>query len=205
MFKLLICEESLTFTAKNIFNNYYVDIAYSIDDVYNFTYENNYDIIIINYYFYDAIKDLKNSLSENIIMFVDEYYDISHIKKTFDIADNYLVKPLLTEELQIKVNYYYKRLTAKQCNVIKYKDFFYHINLKQLFKNNSKIKVTPNELKLIESFLTHLNQPLNIDFLYDRISSYSNGTLRVYISKIKKIGFSIVYDRSSLSYTLVND
>lgn len=205
MFKILICEESLTYIAKDLFNNFYVDIAYNSEDIYNFTYEKTYDLAIINYYFYDNIKDLKNSLSSTITIFIDEYYDINHLKKSFEIADNYMVKPLITEELTTRVQYQYKKLISKHSNIIKYKNFFYHVQLKQLFFNDNKVKVTPNELKLIESFFLNINKPLVVDFLYDCINSYSNGTLRVYISKIKKIGLSILYDRSSLSYTLTND
>ena len=133
------------------------------------------------------------------------YYDISHIKKTFLIADEYMIKPLVFEELKIRVDYYYRKLFNHSKNIILYKDFYFHVNSKQLFLGTQKVKLSPNEMKLIELFLTYINKPISKDIIYDKLESSSDGSLRVYISKLNKLGFSISYDRAIVSYILLRD
>jgi len=51
-------------------------------------------------------------------------------------------------------------------------------------------------------FLSNLNKPVSKDRIYDTLQTQSYGSLRVYISKLKKIGLEITYDRTNSSYTL---
>ena len=70
MFKILICEGSLTYQADILFKDYKVDIALNQDDIYDFTYVNDYNLIIINYYFYNTILELKPTTQSTPILFV---------------------------------------------------------------------------------------------------------------------------------------
>ena len=200
MFKILICEESLTYDYSLIFQTYNITIAYSSKDILNLTYENKYDLYIINFYFYNTIKELKDFGDKTTTIFIDEYYDIFKLKKSFLIGDDYIIKPLLLEELQIRVGYHYKKRLQNQTNIIRYKKFFYHILLKQLYLENKKVKISPNETRIVELFLTNLNKHISKDILYETLDSYSDGSLRVYISKLKKLGFDIEYNKITRSY-----
>ncbi len=202
MFKILVCEGSLTYNIKELFPDYKIDIAYDNQDILNLTFEQRYDLYIVNYYFYDVFVELENYNKSSKIIFVDEYYDLSHIKNSFRIGDEYLLKPLVLEELIIRVDYFYERLFNSRKTIIPYKDFFFHKNTKQLYKDNVLIKLTPNELKLVELFLLYIDNPMSKDILFDRLKSYSDGSLRVYISKLHKIGFDIQYSRANSSYML---
>jgi len=205
MFKILVCEASLTFIAKELLHEYDVDIAYENQDILDFTLEQEYDLFIINYYFYNTMLELNNYNKNAKVLFIDEYYDIQHLKKSLEIADNYMIKPLVFEELQIRVQYYYKKIFNTKNTVIVYKDFFFHKHTQQLFLKNSPIKLTPNELKLVELFMLYVNKPIKKDTLFELLNSYSDGTLRVYICKLKKIGLDILYSRSNSSYYLENN
>jgi DNA-binding response OmpR family regulator len=202
MYSILICEESLAYNYASIFPTFDVTMAYKNDDIINLTYENNYDLYIINFYFYNTIKELKDFEDITKTIFIDEYYNIFNLKKSFEIADDYIVKPLLLEELQIRVNYHYKKLYQNESNIIRYKNFFYHSSSKQLYLKNNKVKVSPNEIKIIELLLTNLNKPVSKDIIYETLDSVSDGSLRVHISKLKKLGLNIDYNRTMLSYSL---
>jgi DNA-binding response OmpR family regulator len=112
----------------------------------------------------------------------------------------------MIDDFKIRVDYFYrkiKKLNSNQ-NVIRYKDFYYYTNSKLLYLKNQKIKLSPNETTIVELLLFNINKPISKDQMFKAIDSYSDGTLRVYISKIKKIGLSLEYNRSTLSYILTN-
>ena len=201
MYSVLICEKSLENSYSSIFPHYNITIASSSEEILDLTYENNYNLYIVNFYFYNIIKELKECGDNTTTIFIDDYYDILHLKKSFLIGDDYLIQPLILEELQIRVDYHYRKI-FKNGNIIKYKNFFYHISSKQLYLKNDKIKISPNETKLLELFLSNLNKPVSKDRIYDTLQTQSYGSLRVYISKLKKIGLEITYDRANSSYTL---
>ena len=60
-------------------------------------------------------------------------------------------------------------------------------------------------MKLVTLFMLHKNKPVSKDIIYDELESSSDGSLRVYISKLNKLGLDINYDRSIVSYLLVED
>lgn len=202
MYKILVCEDSLTLNAKSMFACASVDVAIDADDFLNHTYENSYNLYIINIYYYNVINELRNSADKTITIFVDEFYNINSLKKAFLIADEYMVKPLYIEELKIRVDYYHRKTYNKSKNIVIYKNFYFHINSKQLYDGKIKVKLSPNEVKLLELFLNQINKPLSKDIIYSELESNSDGSLRVYISKFNKLGFDISYERATFSYTL---
>jgi len=203
MFKILIFEESLSNGANAIFSRYDVDVATTSDEFVNATFEKEYDLYLVNFYHYEVIDELKNSNDTTACIFIDEFYSIHNVKKAFLIADDYMVKPLYMEELKIRVDYHYRKLFTHSKNVILYKDFYFHVNSKQLYQGAKKIKLAPNEMKLLELFLPQVNKPLPRDVLYETLQSESYGSLRVYVSKLNKMGFDVSYDRSAISYSLL--
>ena len=202
MYRVLLADLDLIPTISNELISYEVDVAYSIEDFYNMTYKNKYELYILNYYYYDVCKELKNADDTTLTLFIDEYYDIHHLKNVFEIADDYIIKPINLQELKIRVEYQLKKLYNIKKEIIVYKDLYFHTTSKQLYHKKTKIKLSPNEAKLVEYFLCQIDIPLNKEDILDYLESSSDGTLRVYISKLNKIGFKIRYERANLSYTL---
>jgi len=202
MNKILLADTDLVSLVKNELISYDVDIAYDIESFYTLSYENNYDLYIVNFYYYDIIEELKKSQEMPVIIFIDEYYDIYHLKKVFNIADDYIIKPLNAQELKIRVDYQFKKLYNIKKDIVTYGKMYFHMKSKQLYNNNHKVKLSPSEVKLLEYFLCRLKQPVTKDSLLELLETSSDGTLRVYISKLNKSGFDISYERANLSYTL---
>ncbi|SFV74598.1 Two-component system response regulator DccR [hydrothermal vent metagenome] len=202
MYKILLCDTSLSYLIDTAFSSYIVDVAKSSEDIYNLTYTNNYDLYIMNYIYYDVALALRESEDTTTLIFIDEYYDIAHLKKAFIIGDDYLAKPLVEEELITRVKYQYKKLFKHKNNIITYKDFYYHIDSKQLYKQNEKIKLSPTEVNLLSLLLFYLDKPVSKEMIFERTQIANDGVLRVYISKLKKLGFDITYQRFNKSYTL---
>ena len=142
MYKILICEESLSYATSNLFPMYQVDMAKSAQELLELTYENSYDLYLLHFECYALREELKNSGDATKTIFIDEYYSIYNLKKAFKIADDYMIKPLYLEELKIKVDYHYRKLYNYTNNVIIYKNFYFHVNSKQLFEGTKKVKLS---------------------------------------------------------------
>jgi len=193
----IIIFDDITKIDEKTFNIFY---PYKLNEVEELLYNNRIDLVVANFYFFDFFKELK-SYFEFKLIFVDNYYDINHLKNAFEIGDDYLIKPVIEEELIIRIKYHLKNFKPK--NIITYKDIFFHTFSKKLYKKNQLIKCSPSEIKLIELFLTNLNKPISKNTLFQTINSFSYGTLRVFLTKIRKIGFEIEYNRVNETYTLI--
>jgi len=202
MFKILVGEETLRHSTSNIFTSYEVDFVSSYDEFMDASYEKDYDLYILNLYYYGALEELQNSSDKTDVIFIDEFYNINNFKKALLIGDEYITKPIYIEELEIRIKYHYRKLFNHSNNIIVYKKFYFHVDSKQLFHGTLKIKLSPNELKLIELFFTHINKAISKDIIYETLQSDSDGSLRVYISKLNKYALHIEYNRSISSYTL---
>lgn len=204
MYKVLLCDTALSYLADNEFISYDVDIANSEEDIYTLTYKKSYDLYVVNFVYYDVISTLKKSGDTTVTLFVDEYYDIYNLKKAFLIGDDYIIKPVVSDELKARVSYWYRKLFNHNKNIVVYDDFYYHISSGQLYQNSLKVKLSPSVTKLLSLFLCNLNKPIQKDVIFSELETTSDGTLRVYISKLNKLGFIIVYERVNRTYSLKN-
>ena len=202
MYNILLADLDLVPLIKKELSFYNVDVVNNKEDFYTLTYKKSYELYIVNFYYLDIIEELKDIKNNAPILVIDEYYDINHLKKTFMIADDYIIKPIIPEELKARVSYQFRKLYNLTKDVIKYGTMYFHIKFKQLYNNNKKIKLSPNEIKLIEYFLCRMDKPISKEVILEFLETSSGGALRVYISKLKKLGFNITYDRTNFAYTL---
>ena len=200
MFKILICEESLSYLASSLFANYAYEIVNTADEILDATYEKHFDLYLFHLECYSALKELRDMQDTTPCIFIDEYYSIQNLKKALSIGDDYILKPIYGEDLQVRVHYHYSKIYDATNNIIVYKDFYLHTSSGQLFYKKERVKLSPNELKVLTLFFTHKNKPLSKDIIFEELQSSSDGSLRVYISKLNKLGLNISYDRSISSY-----
>jgi len=202
MYKILLCDITLSslFEDKNV--SYDIKIASNEDEIYTFTYEHKFDLYIVNFYYYELFFMLKKSDDTTPTIFIDEFYNIYNLQKSFEIGDDYLAKPLIEEEFLTRVSYQYRKLFNHTNNILVYGSFYYHLTTQQLYHNSMRVKLSPSETKLLALFLSHIEKPITKDFIFDRLATTSDGTLRVYISKLNKLGFNIHYQRTNTTYTL---
>ncbi len=205
MYKILVCDPALQYGIETLFPAYSITVAQHSDEIIDLTYENHHDLYIVNFIYFETIRLLKEHGDETSTLFIDDYYDIMHVKQAFSVGDDYLLKPLAYEELKIRVNYHYQKLSCCKNDIIIYELFYYHTRTKQLYHGTSSVKLSPSETILIALFLMHKNKPLAKYILLDSLNSNSEGSLRVYISRLKKLGFNISYSWSQASYILFEE
>jgi len=202
MFRVLVCEESLAELAPSLLSTYSYDIARSKDEILDLTFQKEFHLYLFHIECLSTLEILRDSKDTTSCIFIDEYYSLNNLKKAFRVGDDYILKPLYTEELKVRIHYHYSKIYNCNNNIILYKEFLFHANTKQLFYKKEKIKLSPSELILVELFVRSINKPISKDTLFEELESTSDGSLRVYISKLKKIGLDITYERALNSYTL---
>ena len=202
MLKILVCDLALNSLVQDELDTFNVKSICTKEEFYEATFETTYDLYIANIYYLDLVKELKDSGDNAICLFIDEYYCLNNLKRAFLVGDDYLIKPINLRELKIRVQYHYRKLFNIDKDIINYKDMFFHVHTQQLFIKNTKVKLSPSEIRLIKLFLSSIDKPLSKDLIFEKLETSSDGTLRVYISKLNKLGFNINYERANKSYTL---
>ena len=151
------------------------------------------------------------------IIFLTSYSDEKTIEKTLSCEPyGYLIKPCKDKELHTTIqtslnkhNYFFKNkeLFVNNDNFIFLEnDFKFHKGKSILYKNNEPIKLTGNEIKLIELLSDYQKEVVS----FERISSYiwreslyDLGKLRTLIYRLKqKIGFEIIENIFESGYKL---
>lgn len=203
MYKILLCDATFAHLANNKFISCEIDVAHNQEEIYKLTFEKSYDLYIVNFYYYDLFSNLKESGDTIFTIFIDEFYNTHNLKQAFLIGDDYLIKPLYDDDIIVRIQYHYKKFSNHKNNIISYREFYYHLHTKQLYKQNNKIHLSPGETKLAELFLSNIDRVLLKEYIFEKLETSSSGSLRVYISKLNKIGFEIQYERASTTYKLL--
>ncbi len=190
MIKILIYETNSYWIENLKLLPYEVDFCFSEEEVYEKTYKNKYDFYIFDFSGYSILKELKQSKDKTISIFLSEFEDFNSQKKAYKIADDFFKKSsTYIEEIKIKIEYYIKKI-YNLSKIIKYKNIYFHYNSNVIYKNKQKIELTALEKELLILFFKNKNRYLNKDELLELLS-ITNGSLKVKITNLRKIGFEI--------------
>ena len=198
--KILLLEDDELFASSLI--DFLEEEKYSITHVSNsntfldITYKNKFDIYLLDINVPDIsgvklLKMLRGSNDTTPSIFLTSYNDKQTLKDAFKSgADDFLVKPFDTDELLLRINALLKR-SGKIMKNIKINEIIYDVNLKSFIKNGLTIKVTKKVIDLFELFLYNQNKIISKELIIDKLwtsnENYSDGSIRVYIAKLKDI------------------
>jgi len=198
MGKILILEDDLIL-AESLktyleLNGYSVDIAKGYDEAADLTFENKYDIYVIDINLLDGngidfFKDLRASEDETPAIFISALQDVNTIAKTFEIgAEDYIKKPFDPEELLIRINARLKRFSKRR--ELRYRDITIKDN--RVFKGEEEINLGGVLRKILEKLIENQGNIVPKEDLIDILQNPSDLALRVNISKLKKkLGINI--------------
>jgi DNA-binding response OmpR family regulator len=190
MIKILIYETNSYWIENLKLLPYELNFCFSEEDVYKKTYKNKYDFYIFDFSGYSILKELKQSGDKTISIFLSEFEDFNSQKKAYKIADDFFKKSYTyIEEIKIKIEYYIKKI-YNLSEIIKYKDIYFHTKSNIIYKNEQKIELTALEKELLILFFKNKNRYLNKDELLELLS-ITKGSLKVKITKLRKLGFKI--------------
>ncbi len=182
------------------------DEAFSIvwaadgEQALDLTFKRSFDLLLLdvnvpNLNGFELLQSLRDSGNTTPAIFITSLSDIASLSRGFDVgADDYIKKPFDFDELLVRINALLKRHFHTRNNFIEAGEFRYDLTKDELYKSDTFVTLTPSEKKIAAFFFKHLDTTLtkeNILFELGGGSESSEGALRVYINKLRKIGLNI--------------
>ena len=198
--KILLLEDNELF-AQSLkeylqIENFDVTIANNAEELFELTYLNNYDIYLFDINLptssgIETLNILRKSDDTTPCIFLTSYKDKETLKDGFRSgADDYLTKPFDEDELILRIYALLKR-TNKILEKISINNIIFDPNTNEFIKNNEKIIVSKKIIDLFLLFWENKNIIITKDMIINRLwttgENYSEGSIRVYISKLKDI------------------
>jgi len=144
---------------------------------------------------FELLKLLRESGDDTPAIFITALTDIASLSQGFEVgADDYLKKPFDFDELLVRINALLKKRFATEKESVAVKEFSFSISKNELYHRGDFVGLSPSELRLCELFFKHLDQTLDKETLLFELGhgeESSEGALRVYINKLRKIGLPI--------------
>lgn len=204
MARILLVEDDLVLSETLVelleVEGYVVSLATSANRALELTCENSYELMLFDvnipdFSGFELLKMLRESGNTIPCIFLTSLNDIASLSRGFEVgADDYLKKPFDFDELLVRIQALLRKSFASQKNEVKYGKMIYKISTNELFNENHLVLLAPQELKILGLFFKHIEETVaKQDFLHelDGINESSEGALRVYITKLRKVGLEI--------------
>jgi len=199
--KILLLEDNVLFaeTLKDFLeeNDFDIDVVGDGEEAISKSFYNNYDIYLldINVPGIDGVeflKMLRKSGDERPTIFITSHQDIQTLKKGYESGcDDYMKKPIDLEELLYRIRVLLGKRKSIKTTITLGKNSFYDYKQRVLFIENRPQKLSLKMIKLLELFLENEAQVVTkeqiINRLWSSAGSHSEGSIRVYVNKLKKI------------------
>jgi len=166
---------------------YSVDRAHRGEEVFDLTFDNKYDLYILDINVpdingFDVLKALKESGDETPAIYVTALTDVSSLSKGFSLgAEDYIKKPFDPEELVIRIK---SRYLVKY-QTISYKDLVYDPKTKLLQKDGKTVGLGEIQSSLFHTLITRMDKIVDHFELMDLLDQPNANALRVNLTKLK--------------------
>lgn len=179
---------------------YEVSLATRGDEALKLSYENSFELMLFDvnipdFSGFELLDMLRKSGNTIPCMFLTSLSDIASLSLGFEVgADDYLKKPFDFDELLVRISALLRKSFSAKENEVSYGDLVYKISTNELMRGNELVMLAPQELKLLALFFKRKEETITKqEFLYelDSVGESSEGALRVYITKLRKVGLEI--------------
>ena len=175
--------------------------ANSGDNALEKTFSQNFDMLLLDVNVpdidgFELLKSLRESGDKTPAIFLTALSDVASLAHGFDAgADDYIKKPFDFDELLIRINAILRKQYNSYSDKITTGDFHFMIEKNELYHGRTFVALPPYELKLTLLFFKQLDRTLSKEYLLQQFydgREMSDGSLRVHINKLRKIGLPIV-------------
>ena len=207
--KMLLLEDDLILSSSLeelfISEGFSVDLAKDGEEALSLSYNNSYNIYIFDVDVplingFDLLNQLRKSNDKTPCIFLSAKVDIDSLSNGFDVgADDYVKKPFDIDKLLLRINTQIKKSYNSFNKIIEYNNLKYDIYNKIIYENNKQINLSPTQFKLFDFFMKNINKTLlkeEILFYLHDGEEGSEPSLRVQITKLKKLGLNITNQRA---------
>ena len=144
---------------------------------------------------FEFLKSLRESGDLTPAIFITALTDVSSLSKGFEVgADDYIKKPFDFDELLVRIHALIRKSYHTYANEISVEGFRFVIEKDELYDDGNFIALSPYELKITRLLFQNLNKTLLKETIFEYLSEgreMSEGSLRVHITKLRKIGLPI--------------
>nr|WP_321265582.1 response regulator transcription factor [uncultured Sulfurimonas sp.] len=179
---------------------YDLSLAQSANEAMEATYANEFELMILDvnipdFNGFELLQMLRNSGNKTPCIFLTSLNDIASLSRGFEVgADDYIKKPFDFDELIIRIQALLRKSFHAKNNEIKYNLLTYKISTNELLDANKLVQLAPQEKKLLSLLFKRIDETVTKQELLhelDSINESSEGALRVYITKLRKVGLEI--------------
>jgi len=196
--KLLLLEDDRLF--NETLQDFLEEEGYSVDTVLDpysaldLTYENNYDLYLFDVNLpyesgFDLLSKLRQSGDETPVIFITSREDKASLKEGFaNGGDDYIRKPLDLEELGLRIEAILRRQVRQ--TILHLGSYRFDIHARQLYDAHGKALLGQKAALLLLVLLEAKGEIVSLEEIKRRLWSTaeesSDGSLRVYITQLKK-------------------
>lgn len=208
-------DETLAETLKELLESDSFEVTWVQDGegALEATFVSGFDLLLldVNVPFvngFELLQGLREAECTTPAIFITALSDIASISKGFEVgADDYIKKPFDYDELLIRIKSLIRKFMKIKGNDIELNNFAFKLDTNELYKDKSYIPLPPTELKLIRFLFLHINTTISKEDILFELSTgggeASEGSLRVHINKLRKLGLDIV-NIKGVGYRLVS-
>jgi len=179
---------------------YIITLVKSANEAIDVTYSAEFELMLLDvnipdFNGFELLSILRSSGNTTPSIFLTSLNDIASLSRGFEVgADDYIKKPFDFDELLIRIQALLRKSFSATNNEIKYNSLTYKISTNELLDNGRLIQITPQEKKLLSLLFKRIDETITKqELLYelDNVNESSEGALRVYMTKLRKVGLEI--------------
>lgn len=172
-----------------------VEGCFNANDAYDAMYNNSFDLIISDimmpqidgYEFADTVRKINESIP---ILFVSARDDMASKIRGFNVGiDDYMVKPIELDELEMRVTANLRRANINTNRKIELTDFVMDANANTVKYKDEEIGLTLREFNILYKLLSYPNKTFSraqlMDEFWDADTDTSPRAVDVYITKLR--------------------
>ena len=176
-----------------------VDTVFDSEEAEEKLYENNYDLLLLDVNIpgkngFEILKEARKQGIDTPAIFITSLNSIENLEEGYESgADDYIRKPFELKELLLRITTLLKRcFSHKNSQRIEIsQNIEYDTISNTLYINSKPLSLQPKELSLLKLFLSHPNEVIAHETIYDRLWGYdetpSESALRTYIKNLRKV------------------
>jgi len=153
------------------------------------------DVNIPDFNGFELLKMLRDAGNSTPSIFLTSLNDIASLSRGFEVgADDYMKKPFDFDELLIRIQALLRKSFNTKQNDVSYNNLTYKIATNELLDGAELILLAPQEKKLLSIMFKRIEETITKQELLHELDGEhesSEGALRVYITKLRKVGLEI--------------
>ena len=176
--------------------DYFVDSVFDGSSADLLLKQNEYDILILDLGLptldgIDVLLRLRQRKNEIPVLIISSRESFSEKTKVLDLgADDYMVKPVNTQELSARIRSIVRRRYFILKSEISIGNLTYNSLKKRFFIGDSELKLSCREFTILDLLIRNAGRILNKETILDRICTGSEelnfNSIEVYISRLRK-------------------